>query len=521
MNSDSIPRGSALSKRTRYAWLLCASLALAACGGGSSGGGGGPGTTGASLDGLEYMDITELSQRMSQGTSSHAITSYLLDRIARLDRQGPTLKAVIELNPDALRLADQMDAERASGRLRGPLHGIPVLLKDNIDTGDRMQTSAGSLAMVGAPATRDAFVARKLRDAGAVILGKTNLSEWAYFRDASLPSGWSGRGGQTRNPYVLDRDPCGSSSGSGVGIAAGFAPIALGTETEGSILCPAAANGVVGIRPTLGLASRTGIVPISEAQDTPGPMARSVRDAALLLSVMAGRDAADGATRDAGLHSGDFTRFLKTDGLAGRRIGYPQDRTPGEASNFGQALAAMRAAGAVLVPVQMPNPPAEYEVPLLAANFGRGLSTYLATRPGLPIRSLQDLIAFNRTAPLDGSGQPYPQGLIQLAADLLADPDSDAELSTLGPQQKGDARAAIDGVLQRHALDMLASDQYGGHGGAMAGYPAIVVPSGVDSDGMPLAVQFLGTQWSEPALLGVAYAFEQATRARRNPKFLP
>jgi amidase len=518
MNSDSIPRGSAFSKRSRYAWMLCASMGLAACGGGN--GGGGDGSTGTSLDGVEYMDITGLSDRMSKGTSSHAITAHLLDRIARLDQQGPALKAVIELNPDALRLADQMDAERASGKLRGPLHGIPVLMKDNIDTGDRMQTTAGSLAMVGAPAARDAFVAKKLREAGAIILGKTNLSEWAHFRDASLPSGWSGRGGQTRNPYVLNRDPCGSSSGSGVGVAAGFSPIALGTETDGSILCPAAFNGVVGLRPTLGLASRTGIIPISAEQDTPGPMARSVRDAALLLSVMAGADAEDSATREAGGHSTDFTRFLKTDGLAGRRVGYPQDRTPGDASNFGQALAAMGAAGAVLVPVQMPNPSDVYEVPLLAANFGKGLTAYLATRRGLAVRSLQDLIAFNRKAPLNDRGLPYPQGLIELAADLLADPETEAELASLGPQQKSGARAAIDGVLQAHGLDVLASDQYGGYGGAMAGYPAIVVPSGLDRAGMPLAVQFLGTQWSEPVLLGAAYAFEQTTRARRNPQFL-
>ncbi len=478
-----------------------------------------PGAVPPSLEGIEYADIAGLAEKMAQGATSRDIVAYLLRRVDALDKQGPTLHAVIERNPDALAIAEQLDAERASGKSRGPLHGIPLFLKDNMDTGDRMQTTAGSLAMVGQPAAGDAFVVGRLRDAGAVILGKTNLSEWAGYRDSALPAGWSGRGGQTANPHVLDQSPCGSSAGSAVVVAAGFAPLAVATETEGSILCPAAMNGIVGVRPTLGLVSRSGIVPLASTQDTPGPMARSVRDAAILLSAMAASDPKDAATADARTHAVDYTQFLRPGGLEGRRVGYPSVFLSGILAlifpDFPKAIEAMRSAGATMVEVELPDESAPEETTLLSYYFGRELNAYLATRRGIPIKTIEELQAFNKTAPLDPEGKPYPQRSIDEAVELLqADA---ATYERKAREQKARVAAEIDRVLQAHDVDAILTP---GRSGAVAGYPAISVPAGMDSRGMPTWIYLVGTRWSEPKLLSIAHGFEQATKARRNPQFL-
>lgn len=479
----------------------------------------GPAVVPPSLEGIEYADIAGLAEKAAQGATSRDMVAYLLKRVDMLDKRGPTLNAVIELNPDALAIAEQLDAERASGKSRGPLHGIPLFLKDNIDTGDRMQTSAGSLAMVGQPATRDAFVASRLRDAGAVILGKANLSEWAGYRDSALDAGWSGRGGQTANPHVLDQSPCGSSAGSAVVVAAGFAPLAVATETEGSILCPAATNGIVGIRPTLGLVSRTGIVPLASTQDTAGPMARTVRDAAILLSAMAASDPKDAATADARTHAVDYTQFLRSGGLEGRRVGYPSVFLSSIGAmlfpDFPKAIDAMRNAGAIVVEVDLPDESAPEETTLLSYYFGRELNAYLATRRGIPVKTIEELQAFNKTAPLDPGGKPYPQRSIDEAVRLLK--ADEATYERKAREQKARVAAEIDRVLQANGVDAILTP---GRSGAMAGYPAISVPAGMDSRGMPTWIHLVGTRWSEPKLLSIAYGFEQATKARRDPQFL-
>lgn len=535
MKSDVRPRRPKAAIRVWCLPLLC--LVLSACGGGDGASisplaMAPPATTGdgvvvpvpptapavvpPSLEGIEYLDIAGLSEKMAQGATSRDMATYLLARIDALDKKGPAVNAVIELNPDAMAIADQLDAERAAGQSRGPLHGIPVFLKDNIDTGDRMQTTAGSLALVGKPALQDAFVAKKLREAGALILGKTNLSELAGFRSPLLPNGWSGRGGQTLNAHVLDGEPCGSSAGSAVAVAAGFVPIAIGTETDGSILCPAAMNGIVGLRPTLGLASRTGIIPIASTQDTPGPMARTVRDAALLLSAMAATDPKDAATADAQAHAVDFTKFLSLDGLKGKRIGYSSglhaaaDFYP----DFMPALDTLRRLGATVVPVESPS---EFEVDewtLLGYYFGRELNAYLATRVGLPVKTIEELQAFNKTVPLFPDGTPYSQRWIDMAVELLV--PSTVPYEQMAREQKARVAGEFDRVLSSNGLDALVSP---GRSGAMAGYPGITVPMGIDSSGMPVAIYFVGTRWSEPTLLSIAYGFEQATKARRNPQF--
>ncbi|MCX2895373.1 amidase [Stenotrophomonas lactitubi] len=481
-------------------------------------------------------EVSDLQARMVAGElDSVTLTGAYLKRIATLDRTGPRLRAVIELNPDALKEAAQRDQERRAGRLRGPLHGIPILLKDNINAAP-MATSAGSLALQGFRPD-DAYLVRRLREAGAVVLGKTNLSEWANFRGNDSISGWSARGGQTRNPYRLSHSPCGSSSGSAVAVAANLASVAIGTETDGSIVCPAAINGVVGLKPTVGLVSREGIIPISFSQDTAGPMTRSVADAAAVLTAIAGRDDADPATATMpGRAVYDYTARLDPQGLRGKRIGLLQ--TPlltyrGMPPLVEQAVAELRRAGAVVVPVELPNQGAwaDAERIVLLYEFKAGLERYLNTYQA-PLRSLAGLIAFNEAHKGQELGL-FGQELLQEAQATpgLADPvyiraRSDAR-RLAGPE-------GIDAVLASQKLDALVApttgvawplrstgDDFPGESysvAAVAGYPSLSVPMG-QIDGLPAGLLFMGTAWSEPKLIEMAYAYEQRTRARRPPHF--
>lgn len=476
--------------------------------------------------GLEYSSVDELGQRMERNQlSAVALVQHLLHRIEALDKQGPAINAIIELNPDALAIAEVLDQERQRGHVRGPLHGIPVLLKDNIDTSDQMQTSAGSLAMVGQPAAQDAFIVQQLRTAGAVILGKTNLSEWANFRDPAIPDGWSSRGGQTKNPHVLSESPYGSSSGSGAAVAAGFAPLALGTETVGSIIAPASVNGVVGLKPTVGLLSRSGIVPVSQKVDTPGPMARTVREAALLLNAISSNDDAEPVKKPHAISGVDYTALLVPNALVGRRIGYPvKFETSGEAAQsdpqFSLALEVMQAAGATLIPVVFDDPqslsPEEVENGFWMG-IKRDLPRYLAKRSGLAIQNLKDLLQHNEHATgAEGFGQAT------LSAANNVDFDENA-YNELWQKIQSENAAAIDNVMLEHQLDAVVWDvgSPGLNVTALAGYPGIMVPSGADDHGVPTSVFFFGTQWSEAHLLAIAYGYEQASNARPTPAFKP
>ncbi|HET8655646.1 MAG TPA: amidase [Longimicrobiaceae bacterium] len=492
----------------------------------------------------EEATIPELQDAMRSGRlTSHDLVEAYLARIQALDRAGPKLHAMLDLNPDALAIADSLDAERRAGHVRGPLHGIPVVIKDNIDTHDRMTTTAGSLALEGSVAPSDASVVRRLRDAGAVILGKTNLSEWANFRGNQSSSGWSGRGGQARNPYVLDRSPCGSSSGTGIAVAASMAAVGVGTETDGSVVCPSAMNGLVGIKPTVGLVSRSGIIPISHNQDTAGPMARTVTDAAILLGAIAGADARDDATAaSAGRIPPDYTRFLDADGLRGARIGVARARftgySPEADSVFEAAVAAMRRAGAVIVDsVEIPHA-GEYggdEFTVLLYDFKHDLNAYLAgLGPDAPVRTLADVIAFNREHAAREL-RYFGQELMEQAQ--AKGPLTDTAYTEALARARRLSRLGIDSVLRAEHLDAIVAPTVspawtidlvnGDHdlGGssspaAVAGYPSITVPAGF-AHGLPVGVSFFASAWQEPRLLRLAYAFEQATKARRAPRFLP
>jgi amidase len=459
-----------------------------------------------------------------------------------VDSAGPRLAAVIERNPDALAIAAALDAERRAGRVRGPLHGIPVLLKDNIDTADRMHTSAGSLALAESIAPRDAFVVARLRAAGAVLLGKTNLSEWANFRSTGSTSGWSARGGQTRNPHALDRNPCGSSSGSAAAVAAELCAVAVGTETDGSIICPSRSCGIVGIKPTVGLVSRAGIIPISRTQDTAGPMARTVADAAALLGAMAGPDPRDLATAGAaGPLAADYTAFLDRDALRGARIGVVREMfgdNPHVQRVMEESLEALRALGVELVdPVTFPTrgrfDDAEYEV--LLYEFKAGIAEYLATLgASAPVKTLADLIDFNdrhRDREMPFFGQE-----IFLAAEAKGPLTSRAYLEALATCRRLSRDEGIDAVMTQHRLDaclapsggtahltdLVNGDHYTGTGSstfaAVAGYPHVTVPAG-DAFGLPVGLSLFGRAYSEPKLIGLAYAFEQATQQRMTPRF--
>lgn len=474
--------------------------------------------------------------------SAEQLARAYLARIAAMDRSGPHVNAVIEINPDALSIARQRDRQRsAHPQQAAPLLGIPVLLKDNIDTGDRMQTTAGSLALVGAPAARDATVARKLREAGMVILGKTNLSEWANFRSTHSTSGWSGRGGLTRNPYVLARNACGSSSGSAAAVAAGFVTVAIGTETDGSVICPSAVNGIVGIKPTVGLVSRAGIIPISHTQDTAGPMARSVADAARLLTAMAGSDPADPATREADRHATDYTRFLHADGLRGKRIGVVRELAgydPNTDRVLDRAVAAMRAAGAIVIdPVKLPhaNDFGKAEMTVLLYEFKHDLNAYLAHRKGIAVHSLADLIAFDRAHA--AQEMPWFGQELFLKAQAMGPLTDAAYRKARATAHRLAGPEGIDAALRANHLDALVAPATGpawttdlvngvhtsGAGysaAAVSGYPSITVPAGF-VHGLPVGVVFFAGKWSEPSLISIAYGFEQHTHARRRPKFFP
>ena len=494
---------------------------------------------------FEEATLADLGRRLAAGEiTSHRLTAAYLARIEALDRQGPTLRAVIETNPDALRLAAELDAERKARGARGPLHGIPVLVKDNVDTADRMTTTAGSLALEGSIAPRDAFLVERLRAAGAVVLGKANLSEWANFRSTRSSSGWSARGGQCRNPYALDRNPCGSSSGSGVAVSANLCPVAVGTETDGSIVCPATTNGVVGLKPTVGLVSRAGVIPISASQDTAGPMARTVADAALLLGALAGEDPRDEATRASrGQAHADYTRFLDPRGLQGARVGVARKLAgfhPEVDALFDEAVGALKRAGAEVVdPADIPHlreyDEAEYEV--LLFEFKAGLNAYLAgLGPQARVRTLADVIAFNQRE--RAREMPHFGQEIALLAQEKGGLDAPAYRDALAKCRRLSRDEGLDAVLRQHRLDALVAptggpawltdpvngDHYTGGGAstpaAVAGYPHLTVPMGFVR-GLPIGLSFLGAAWSEPTLLRLGYAYEQATRQRRAPRLLP
>ena len=489
---------------------------------------------------FDEANVAELQKQMASGTlTSRALVQAYLDRIAAIDDAGPQLGAVIETNAEALKEADALDAERKAGRTRGPLHGIPVLLKDNIDA-TPMVNSAGSLALTNHRPKSDAFLVAKLREAGAVILGKTNLSEWANFRSTRSTSGWSGRGGQTKNPYALDRNPCGSSSGTGSAIAANFAAIGIGTETDGSIICPSAVAGLVGIKPTIGLVSRSGIIPISVSQDTAGPMTRSVADAAALLTVIAAPDANDPAASERkNTTSIDYTTHLKRDALKGARIGVVRKLMgyhPDTDAAMERAIVAMKAAGATVIDAEIPTlgqwDADEFEMMLY--EFKDGLNAYLA-RSGAPHGNMAALIDFNRRHAAQEMPffaqevfeQANAKGPLTDAAYIIA---RDKARRLAGPE-------GIDAALKQHGLDALVApamspawptdpidgDHFLGAGysaAAVARYPSLTVPMG-NVHGLPVGIVFMGTAWSEPRLIELGYAFEQASKARTPPRFLP
>lgn len=489
---------------------------------------------------LEEITIAELQGGMEAGKfTARSLTELYLKRIEKVDKNGPAVNSVIELNPDAVDIAEQLDRERKAGKIRGPLHGIPVMIKDNIDTADKMETTAGSLALVGSKPLQDAHIVKKLREAGAVLLGKTNLSEWANFRSEKSTSGWSGRGGLTRNPYALNRNPCGSSSGSGVAVSANLCAVAIGTETDGSILCPSNANGIVGFKPTVGLWSRGGIIPISFTQDTAGPMARCVADAAALLGPLSGPDPRDAKTAPAKVK--DYTRYLDENGLKDARIGVARNY-------FGfhdkvdevmeEAIETIKRLGAeVIDPADIETRrdigKPEYEV--LLYEFKDGIEKYLAGRgTDCPHKTLADLIRFNeenREQEMPYFGQEI--FLKALEKDGLDDRDY---IENLKKCMELSRDKGIDGTLKKYKLDAIIAPSGGpawttdlilgdhGYGGsstpaAVAGYPNVTVPAGFVF-GLPVGLSFFSTAWSEAKLIKYAYAFEQATKHRRPPQFL-
>ncbi len=493
---------------------------------------------------LDEITIADLQDGMKSGKfTSRSITEKYLARIDAIDKQGPAINAIIELNPDSLSIADAMDKERKEKGSRGPLHGIPVLIKDNIDTADKMMTTAGSLALLGSRAPKDSTVAHRLRDAGAVILGKTNLSEWANIRSNHSTSGWSGRGGQTKNPYALDRNPCGSSSGSGAAVSANLAAAAIGTETDGSIVCPSSTCGIAGIKPTVGLVSRTGIIPISHTQDTAGPMCRTLRDAATLLGALTGMDADDPATAESREHSyTDYTQFLKEDGLRGARIGVVR-RTFGFSEDVDKvmeaALETMKKQGAILVDpasIESAGKFGESEFTIFLYELKADLNAYLAKLgPNAPVKTLKEIIEFNEKN--SAKEMPYFGQDTFLKSDEKGPLTTQEYIDAVSKARDLARKEGIDATMDKNNLDALVGptggpawltdhingDSFGGGSSstaAVAGYPNITVPAGF-VHGLPVGISFFGRAWSEPVLLRVAYAFEQATKARKAPGFAP
>jgi len=493
----------------------------------------------SSLDVVE-LSAVEARERMTSGAfTSEALTRAYLDRIAKVDDDGPKLDSVIELNPKAIAEAQALDAERKAGMIRGPMHGIPVLIKDNVDVAG-MVNSAGSLALAENRPATDAFMVQRLRDAGAVILGKTNLSEWANFRSTRSSSGWSSRGGQTKNPYVLDRNPCGSSSGTGASIAASLAAVGVGTETDGSIICPASVNGLAGLKPTVGLVSRSGIIPISISQDTAGPMARSVADVAMLLSAMAGVDSADPSGPVAtGKIATDYTTFLKNDALAGKRFGLVRQAMgyhPDVDAATMTAVEAIKKAGGEVVDVRIPtyNQWNDAEFSVLLYEFKDGLNAYLAKAKS-PHASLEALIAWNKAnakaaMPIFGQEifeQAQAKGPVTEPEYIKARDSArrlagkDGLIATLDKEK-------LDGLIAPSLspawpTDHVLGDHFVGAGygmAAVAGTPSLTVPIG-DSHGLPLGVTLMGRPYAEGELIGFGFALEQATKARRPPQYTP
>jgi amidase len=490
---------------------------------------------------LDEVTVAQLQDWMQSGRyTARRLAELYLQRIEAIDRNGPALKSIIETNPDALTIADALDAERKAKGPRGPLHGIPVVIKDNIDTGDKMMTTAGSLALQGSIAAKDAFIVSRLRTAGAVIIGKTNLSEWANFRSTKSVSGWSGRGGQVRNPYALDRSPCGSSAGTGAAVAANLAVIGVGTETDGSIVCPSSVNGLVGIKPTIGLVSRSGIIPISHSQDTAGPMTRTVADAAVLLNALAGADPADSATRSA-RPAPDYAKSLDAGALKGKRIGVARKKyfgySPAADRIIDAAIAEMKAQGAVIVdPTDIPtaNQLDDCEFQVLLYEFKAGLTKYLgALGPSAPVHSLKDVIAFNERE--KARELPFFGQEIMLMAQKKGPLTSAAYRTARTTCRQRATTAGIDAVLSKYRLDAIVAptgspawtvdlvngDHFLGASStpaAVAGYPSVTVPAG-DAHGLPVGLSFIGARWSEAKLIALAYAFEQATKHRRPPRF--
>jgi amidase len=492
---------------------------------------------------LNEITIDELQERMSSGKlSSKKITEMYLKRIAKMDKQGPTLNAVIELNPDALEIAEQMDEERKNGKIRSRMHGIPVLIKDNIDTGDKMMTTAGATAMIGNMASKDAFIVQQLRKSGAVLLGKTNLSEWANFKSSKSTSGWSSRGGQTRMPYILDRNPSGSSAGTGAAVAANFCVIGIGTETDGSITSPASMNGLVGIKPTVGLLSRTGIIPISATQDTAGPMGRTVKDAAIFLSVLAGVDPQDAVTLESrGKATADYTLGLSLDGLKGKRIGVEKSflkrGNQDVVSIFKESIQTLKDKGAIIIEVDLikkineANDDGEFEV--LQFEFKDGLNKYLATA-NAKVKTLADVIAFNKAN--EKTAMPYFKQETLVSSEAKGDLNSKAYKDALISSTS--TKKIISTILNENQLDAICGisngpaaciDNINGDYGtgfsfsgpaATAGYPHITLPMGMLHQ-LPIGISFIADAYQEAELIKITYAFEQATKKRVAPKFIP
>ena len=495
---------------------------------------------------LPEWTISDLQERMESGElSARRLAELYTERISEIDKNGPYLNSVIELNPDALEIADTLDAERKAGKTRGPLHGIPILIKDNIDTADRMQTTAGSLALEGHFAAKDAFIVKQLRKAGALILGKTNLSEWANFRGKNSVSGWSSRGGLTRNPYALDRSASGSSSGSGAAVAANLCVVAVGTETDGSIISPSHTNGIVGIKPTLGLLSRSGIIPIAHSQDTPGPMARTVTDAALLLGAMVGVDSQDPATKGSRKRgSSNYTKMLDRDGLRGARIGVARNMVgtnPRVTKIFEHCVEVLKHLGAIVIdPADVPNFDkfGKTEEEVMNYEFKADLNKYLKSLDGTArVRSLEDVIKFNEDN--NYKVMPYFGQERMLDAQETKSLREKKYRDALAKNLRLTRKEGIDAAIRRHKLDALIvpsgvparlidlvngdASNWDGKStspAAVAGYPHITVPAGFIF-GLPVGISFFAQAWQEPTLIRFAYAFEQATQFRRQPRFLP
>lgn len=488
---------------------------------------------------LEEITIPELQEAYKQGKYTiTAVVQEYLNRITEIDKNGPQLHSIIEINPDALAIAAELDKEFAAGKSRGPLHGVPVVLKDNIDTHDHMHTTAGATVFRKLLPDQDSWVAKKLKQAGAIIIGKSNLSEWAHFRANLAASGWSGIGGQTKNPYILDRNPCGSSSGSAVCVSANLCALAIGTETNGSIVCPSHNNGIVGLKPTVGLISRSGIIPISFTQDTPGPMGRTVTDIAICLGILTGIDPLDKKTETSeGKAKTDYTVFLKKDGLKGKRIGLLKNTSgfhPKVDALTNQTVMYLKSQGAEVIELLFPLDPSVYKASfqVMLYEFKDGLNAYLKGLKNVPVKTLKELIAFNKTDSIEL--KYFGQNLLEQAEEKAGLETADYK-KALSDMQKATREDGIDKVLKANKLDalmaptggpawktdMINGDFYMGSSSsyaAISGYPNITVPMGF-IEGLPVGISFFGTAWSEPQLLEIAYSYEQGTKHRKAPTY--